>query len=199
MRAALAVVVVLAPGLAAADDAPPAIDPDPRAVAEAREANLVPESVREGFAIGIALGGAMQLGYGISESSGTGPGFNLRLGTVASPWLIWLLEISTTAYVAEDDSGKRRVNQSAVATVGAQIYVNDAFWLRGGAGVATFTRRTEDRETARFDGFGMLGSGGVDLLRRGGLAMSLEAMGSLARYDGATVIGAALQLGVSWY
>jgi hypothetical protein len=141
----------------------------------------------------------MQLGYGISESSGTGPGFNLRLGTVASPRWIWLLEISTTAYRARDDSNRDRINQSAVITVGGQLYVNDAFWLRGGAGFATFSRRTEDTETAQFGGFGTLGSGGFDLLRRGGLAMSLEVMGSLALYRDGTVFGSALQLGVSWY
>lgn len=194
--AALAVILGAAP--ARADEAP-AIRPDPRAVAEAREANLVPESVREGFAIGLAVGPAMQLGYGISESSGTGPGFNLRVGTVASPRWIWLLEISTTAYRAEDDRGVARVNQSAVVTFGGQLYVNDAFWLRGGPGFATFTRRTEDTETASFGGLGVVGAGGFDLLRRGGLAMSAEAMTSLALYRDGTVFGAALQLGVSWY
>lgn|GEM_PF-2526204 len=196
---ALVLALALAAGRAQADDAPPPIDPDPRAVDEAREANLVPTSVREGFAIGVALGPALQLGYGLSEASGTGTGFNLRVGTVASPRWVWLVEISTTAYLAEDDRAKTRVNQSAVLTFGGQLYVKDALWVRGGAGFASFTRRTEDTETMRFGGLGMVGAAGFDLVRRRGLAMSLEGMGSLALYKDGTVVGTSVLLGLSWY
>lgn len=209
-RAALA--LVLAPGLAIAapaapapaapapaDDAAPPIEPDARAVDEAREANLVPESVREGFAFGVALGPAMQLGYGISDATGRGFGLNLRFGTVASPRWIWLLELSITGYPREDAEKHTHVNQSAVATFGGQLYVNEGFWLRGGAGFASFTRRTDDTETAQFGGLGVTGAGGFDLIRRRGLAMSLEGMSSLALYGDGTVLGASVQLGLAWY
>lgn len=199
LLALVAAPAVVAAAPARTDEPPPPIDPDPRAVAEASEANLVPESVREGFAFGIAVGPAVQLGYGVRDATGKGPGVNLRFGTVASPSLIWLVEISTTAYQKEDDDGTQHINQSAVATFGAQIYVKEAFWIRGGAGFATFTRRSGDAETGSFGGLGASGAGGFDLLRRRGLALSIEGMGSLAFYESGTVLGVAVQTGLSWY
>ena len=174
MRAALAFALALAPTAARADDHHP-IRPDPRAVAAAREANLEPESVREGFAIGVAVGPAVQLAYGIGTATGSGAGFNLRLGTVASPRWVWLLELGTTAFPHGDTA-----NQSAVVTFGGQLY--------------------GDTETEQFGGLGALGAGGFDLFRRRGLAVSAEGATTLALYrGGSTVIGVSLQLGVSWY
>ncbi len=194
MRAALAFALAVAPLAARADDAPP-IKPDPRAVQAAREANLEPESVREGFAIGVAVGPAVQLAYGIGTATGSGAGFNLRLGTVASPRWVWLLELGTTAFPHGGTA-----NQSAVVTFGGQLYVREAFWLRGGGGFSSFTRRAGDTETEQFGGLGALGAAGFDVLRRRGLAVSAEGTATMALYrGGATVIGVSLQLGVSWY
>lgn len=198
MRAALALAVALLavalPAVAAADDDRP-IKPDPRAVEAAREANLEPESVREGFAIGVAVGPAIQLAYGIGTATGAGGGFNLRLGTVASPRWVWLIELAATAFPHDNTA-----NQSAVITVGGQLYVRPAFWLRGGAGFASFTRRAGDTETEQFGGLGGLGAAGFDLIRRRGLAISAEGASTLALYrGGSTVIGISLQLGLSWY
>ena len=165
MRAALALALALTPIAARADDEHP-IKADPRAVAAAREANLEPESVREGFAIGIAVGPAVQLAYGIGTATGSGAGFNLRLGTVASPRWVWLLELGTTAFPHGGTA-----NQSAVVTFGGQLYLREAFWLRGGAGFSSFTRRAGDTETEQFGGLGALGAGGFDLFRRRGLAV----------------------------
>jgi hypothetical protein len=194
MRAALAIAWALAPTAAGADDEHP-IRPDPRAVEAAREANLEPESVREGFAIGIALGPAVQLAYGVGTATGGGGGFNLRLGTVGSPRWVWLLELSATAFPHDDTA-----NQSAVVTFGGQLYLREAFWLRGGGGFASFTRRAGDTQTEQFGGVGALGAAGFDLFRRRGLALSAEGASTLALYrGGSTVIGISLQLGVSWY
>ena len=176
----VAVLVTLAPALAwAGDDRP--IRPDPRALAAAREANLEPVSAREGFAIGVAIGPALQLGYGIGTATGGGGGFDLRLGSVASKRWVWLIEVATTAFPHDGTA-----NQSAVISFGGQLYVQDAFWLRGGAGFASFTRRdASDAETEQFGGLGGIGAAGFDLLRRGGLAMSAEGMSTVALYRGA--------------
>lgn len=179
------------------DDEVRPIVPDSRAVEEAREANLVPVSVREGFAIGVAVGPAIQIGYSVADASGTGGGFNLRFGTVASPRWVWLLEIGTTTFKS---SRAGTLNSSAVFSVGGQLYVNDAFWLRGGAGLAAFTRRNDTTMEERSGGgFGVTGAGGFDLVRRGGLALSIEATSHVARYREGTIFGASLQLGLSWY
>lgn len=202
----LAVLLALGAGRAAGDaavaipDLPPAPRPDPRAVAQAREANFEPTSVREGFAIGAALGPSMQLGFQISESSGTGGGFGLRLGTVASPRWVWLLELAATVYRREDDTGKVRLNQSALLTFGGQLYLRDALWLRGGLGFANFTRRTENLlADSSFSGIGMTAAAGYDLYHDGGLAWSIELLALGARYRAGTVLGGSLQVGLSWY
>ncbi|HVV84137.1 MAG TPA: hypothetical protein VHE35_13775, partial [Kofleriaceae bacterium] len=188
-----------APRVAPDDDAPPP-RPDGRAVAQAREANFEPTSVREGFAIGASLGPSMQLGFSIDESSGTGGGFGVRLGTVGSPRWVWLLELAATVYRRTNDQGQVRLNQSALLTFGGQLYLRDATWVRGGVGFANFTRRTE-RTSAddSFSGVGFTAAAGYDLYRDGGLAWSLEVLGLGARYRAGTVLGGSLQVGLSWY
>ncbi len=183
-------------------DEPELIKPDRRAVAEAREANLEPESLRQGLAIGVAFGPSMQVGSGISQATGTGGGFAVRFGTVASPRWVWLLEVATTVYrqkiTGQDD---HKLNQSMVISLGGQLYLKDAFWVRGGGGPATFTRRLEgeDEVSARFWGVGVVGAGGLDVMRRRSFAVSLEALAALARYRDGYVGGGTLQLGLSWY
>lgn len=181
-------------------DEPEPIRPDRRAVQEAREANLEPESVREGLAVGVAVGPNVQIGFGIDKSTGTGGSFALRFGTVASPRWVWLLELSSTAYQETDAAGGSKVNQSTLFTLGGQLYLKDAFWLRGGGGMANFTRRvrTMDPESS-FLGVGVIGAGGLDVLRRRSLAISLEVLTTLARYRDGFVAGGTLQLGLSWY
>ena len=157
--------------------------------------------MREGLAIGVAFGPNIQLGFGIRESSGTGGSFAVRFGTVASPRWVWLLEIASTAYLQKDEDGEDRTNQSTLFTLGGQVYVKEAFWLRGGGGLAHFTRRTETmgRATTSFWGAGVIGAGGLDLFRRRSLAISLEVLTTLARYRDGSVAGATMQLGFSWY
>jgi hypothetical protein len=209
-RAALALAMVAAaaaPAFAQPGGAPEPLDepdpikPDRRAVEEASEANLEPESRRQGLAIGVAVGPSMQVGFDISESTGTGGSFAVRFGTVASPRWVWLLELATTAYRKDVPGGDPKINQSALFTLGGQLYVKEAFWLRGGGGPANFTRRTEraGETTASFWGFGVIGAGGLDVMRRRSFAVSLEALTALARYRDGYVAGGTLQLGLSWY
>ena len=205
VRLACAAVLAVGAGAAAADEAPPSTEtppprPDARAVSEAREANFEPVSVRDGFAIGAALGPSMQLGFGIDESSGTGGGFGLRVGTVASPRWVWLLELAATVYRHQEPGGAVRLNQSALLTFGGQLYLREAIWIRGGVGFASFTRRTENGAADdSFSGVGVTAATGFDLYHDGGLAWSLEVLSLGARYRDGTVLGGSMQLGLSWY
>jgi hypothetical protein len=207
---AVAIEAAAAARVAVADDAddadgadagdPRPSPPDPRAVAQAREANFEPLSVREGFAIGVALGPSMQLGFDVAEASGTGGGFGLRLGTVASPRWVWLVELAATVYRRRNDDGVLRLNQSALLTAGGQLYLREALWLRGGVGLASFTRRDEnDRADETFYGVGSTAAAGYDLYHDGGLAWSIELLSLAARYRAGVVLGGSLQLGLSWY
>ena len=58
--------------------------PDPAAV-NAGEANLEPIAQRQGLAFTLAIGGAVTLGFGINDSTGTGGSGVLRLAHVATP------------------------------------------------------------------------------------------------------------------
>jgi hypothetical protein len=184
-------------------DEPDPIKPDRRAVSEAREANLEPESVREGLAFGVAFGPNMQVGFGIEKSTGTGGSIAFRFGTVASPRWVWLLEVANTAYQESaviDGDTVRKLNQSRLFTLGAQLYLSDAFWLRGGGGLANFTRRiAANTPETSFWGAGVVGAGGLDVVRRRSLAVSLEVLTALARYRDGSVAAGTLQLGLSWY
>jgi hypothetical protein len=217
MTRALVIAFVLAPALAAAQPSaePPApagnpadepedkpIKPDRRAVAEAREANLEPESARSGLAVGIAFGPNVQVSSGIDNASGTGGGFALRFGTVASPRWVWLFELANTGFRQLDTTdGEYKLNSSTLFTLGGQLYLKEAFWLRGGGGAANFTRRAErgGDPTESFWGVGVIGAGGLDVMRRKSLAVSLEVLTTLARYRGGFVGAGTMQLGLSWY
>jgi hypothetical protein len=212
MTRALLVALWLAPAVAAAQPgAAPAdksdepedkpIKPDPRAVAEAREANLEPESQRSGLAVGFAVGPNVQISSGLRDASGTGAGLAIRFGTVASPRWVWLAELASTAYRQSDGTGDAKVNSSTLFTLGGQLYAKEAFWFRGGAGPANFTRRSErgGDPSASFWGFGVIGAGGLDIVRRHSLAISLEVLTTLARYRDGFVGAGSMQLGVSWY
>jgi hypothetical protein len=176
------------------------IKPDPRAVAEAREANLEPESQRSGLAVGFAFGPNVQISSGLRDASGTGGGLAIRFGTVASPRWVWLAELASTGYVQKEATGNK-VNSSTLFTLGGQLYAKEAFWFRGGAGPANFTRRSErgGDPSASFWGFGVIGAGGLDIVRRHSLAISLEVLTTLARYRDGFVGAGSMQLGFSWY
>ncbi|MCE9580364.1 MAG: hypothetical protein K8W52_45015 [Deltaproteobacteria bacterium] len=179
---------------------PPPSPPDPAAVEQASEANLDEPAGRSGFRLGAALGPATQLGFGIDESSGVGFGVSLRIGTSASPRLAWMVELAFTGYRAENNLGQATTNTSSLTVLGAQLHVRDSFWLRGGAGFATFSRRTETGPANRvFAGVGAVGGAGFDVLRRGSFAVSLEACATAAFYGSGTVLGGFGALGVMFY
>ena len=206
--------LVLAAATASAGAAPaaPAADPprpsppDAGAAEQASDANFDPATPHRGFLIGASIGPAMQLGFRVKDSSGTGPGLSLRIGTAATRRLSWLLEIASTGYRHEQsaptmvgDTPKPAVNSSALLAVGAQYYLRDVIWIRGGAGLATFTLRSGGADNQVFFGAGALGGAGFDVLRRGRFALSLELTMIGSRYADGFIGGGFTALGASWY
>ena len=180
--------------------------PDPGAAEQASDANFAPASPHRGFLIGAALGPAMQLGFGIADSSGTGPGFSLRIGTAATRRLSWLLEVANTGYLHDVmstppvDPPKRAANTSALLAVGGQYYLRDVVWVRAGVGLATFTLRSQPGTKNKvFFGAGALAGAGFDLLRRGRFALSLEFTVLGSRYREGFIGGGFSALGASFY
>ena len=202
-------------GRARADEVPPAgaapesaeadrdddeIVPDRRARAQAAEANLEPERQREGLAIGVLLGPSMQVGFGIEEASAVGGSFDLRLGTSATDRLAWFVDFLLTGTARQDDTSSNTINQNATLTLGAQLYLLHALHLRAGAGLSSLTLRSESDAAQRSrGGLGVLGGGGLDLLRQGRFALSGDVTFTFSVYDGGAVGAFVAQLGATWY
>lgn len=215
-RAAVGVLVLAAAGTARAGgpgEAAPApaseepddeIVPDRRAVRQAAEANLEPERLREGFAIGFAIGPTMQIGFGddLAEASGTGGSIGLRIGTSATERLAWFLDFVIAGMPREGDTGKNKLNQSAALAVGAQFFPLQALWIRGAVGLATATLRSETTtamEPNQHTGLALLAGGGIDFLRRGRFALSGQLTFITGVYGGGAATAAVSALGLTWY
>jgi hypothetical protein len=217
MRLALALLALLA-GTASADPPkkrkplPPYVPgpPDPAAVDRASEANLVSNRSRQGFVFGVAIGPGLQIGVGVDErKTGTGGGFAIRVGQVATPSTNLILQAATTvlpykAMVVVDgmNDTKTRLNQSTVLCLGAQHYFNSALWLLAGAGLANYTSRIEGdtrTETDNTAGVGGILSFGVDIVRRKNVTLAVELEGNGAIYSDGFIIGGFLGLGLGVY
>jgi len=176
---------------------PPPSPPDEDAIAQVEESNL--EWPRDGFRISLSVGPSMQVGFDISESSGSGVGFSLRLGTASGPRSAWILEAAATGYLAEDDAGQTRTNNSTLLAVGSQLHLAEAAWIRFGGGYTTFSRDTEETSVTDFRGVGAVAAAGYDVVRRGRFALSTELV-ILAAYYGSGYVGSGFfGLGVTGY
>jgi hypothetical protein len=191
IRAAAALAVILA-----ASAAPVAADPYRQGEGAFR---------RDGFAVGFALGPAVFVGGGeLDDIQGVGGDLNLRVGTTASDRMLWLLELQAGGYVVEvNREGQKDTtnNNHSTLTVGAQLYLREVLWLRGGLGVATVAEKQGDmvEEVVRKSGLAGVIGGGVDVFRRGVFAMDVELVITGAMFDGAAVGHSALMLGLMWY
>ena len=135
MRLAAALLVAVA-GVASADDVPPTKPPDPSAV-QAGEANLESNAARQGLVFTFAPGGAITLGFGVNDSTGTGGGASLRIAHVATPRALVTLEIVGSALFHQVTMGMGDAavtdtftNQFTSFLVGVQAYANPALFVR---------------------------------------------------------------------
>jgi len=166
--------------------------PDPDAAEQAAEANL--ESPRSGFRIALALGASMQLAAGLKDGSGAAGGASLRVGTAIGPRLAWLFDVTSTGFLRENAATNITINRNAAITLGLQWHLADSLWVRGGAGLANFSRPSKEGtgDETLFTGYGAVAGGGYDVVRRGGLAVSAELSFVAGLYPGDGLIGAGL-------
>ena len=194
MKLAVGVLLVLT-STAIADDA----SPDPAAV-QAGEANLEPIASRQGFAVTLAAGGGVTLGFGVNDSTGTGGAGVLRIAHVATPRSLVTLELVFGGLLHQVQEGmgptaetKTYVNQVSNVLVGGQFYANQALWFRiaGGFGrylgneVTLEARPGQPRKVGdiRLAGPAMSVGAGVDFVRlkRVRIGAELLATGMLNR------------------
>ena len=166
-----------------------------------------PPVKRDGFAFGVAIGpGIFKGAGGMDELQGVGGDFNLRLGTAAGHRLLWLVEVVAGGYLVEvTDAGGMDQTYNALTTLtfGAQIYLREALWLRGGAGFAGFLERKgrggEIDQDSQRSGIGFIGGGGYDFFRRGRFAVSIEFASTIGGFRSGPLGQASVLLGIAWY
>jgi hypothetical protein len=160
---------------------------------------------RQGFAFGIGLGTGATSGFGgfdIQGLGGTGGSLSLHVGTTASERMLWLVQLDVAA--DPDTQGDSTVvNQHSTLTLGAQYYVREVVWVKGGLGFSGLVLGRDPEATndidRRMSGLGLMSAGGYDLLRSGLFALSLELAGNAGVYGQGLIASMAVRLSANWY
>ena len=188
MKAGLVVIAVAAPAWAE-----PAPDP---AAAQVGEANLESTASRKGYVVTLAVGGAVTLGFGVNDSTGTGGAGTLRLAYVATPRTLVTIELAGSALFHQVKMGTETetyTNQVTNLLVGAQVYANAALWFRIAGGFGRYLGdevlldaapgTPQRRGDLRLAGPAVAGGAGVDIARfwRFRLGAEIQATGMLNR------------------
>lgn len=158
---------------------------------------------RKGMVIGFAVGGAVMKGVGdLSDIGGVGPSASLRVGTVATSKLLWLLTLDNATYLVKDQLGDVKVNQNLVLTLGGQYFLRDALWLRAGVGLGGYARRAQQVQgppEKQSGGLAFSFGLGVDVWFRDNWVVNLELVSASTVVDGGLVSQGGLMLALSRY
>ncbi len=176
---------------------------------------LEPENGRSGFALGFGVGPGLFAGGGdYGELLGSGVFTTLRIGTSAGPRMLWLLQLDSVAYLAEDEvvdppqeDRPTHTNIHSTLTVAMQYYLREGIWCKGGAGVASIAERQakedveegESRSQTISSGLGLMTSFGFDLYRRYSLALDVEAGLGLGIYSDGVIGQLGVRMALNWY
>jgi hypothetical protein len=179
--------------------APPPSPPDPAATEQATDANFDEDAPHHGFRIAAAIGPGVQLG-GVPSSTGGGGGLSLRLGAAASRRVALLFAVDLTTILEQPKGGSLTANTSSVFSLGPQVYLREALWVRAGVGIASFQQRvgTATQGQHLYGGPGGEVGVGVDFLRRERFAMAIEVNAMAAIYRDGFVGGGFLGLGLQY-
>jgi hypothetical protein len=196
-----AVLVVAMPAVALAET-----KPDP-AAARAAEANLESQARRKGLTLQFGIGGAITFGFGYDETLERGFGTSLRLGSVARENLVFTIEALSFTLLhkpaAEDGMAATQKNLVNNLLVGAQYYVNPAFWVRGALGANSYIGERVVRGDGtvgdlRTAGLAGAAGAGVEVLRfRRGVALGFEVVSMLAFSKEGTLSSSSFMLDLS--
>lgn len=154
--------------------------------------------VREGFFIGLGIGGGS---FGCSACSGRESGLSGQLklgGTLNSRWLVG---VESNAWTKEE-SGARLTHANVSAM--AQFYpaATNGFFLRGGIGVSSLEVRVSSGGTsltARESGLGLTAGLGYDVRVGGNFSISPYGAFGWGDHEGGSVNTFQLGLGVTWH
>lgn len=134
MRLALALLLSLS-GLAHADDSEPA-------VTHAGEANLDPKGSRTNIQFTGAIGGAVSIGFSMTDANGSGGALSLRIGEPMTPEWMLNLELGSVTQPHRAFDKTLELDQSTALLVGASYYLSDAFFMRGSIGFGSYMKKS---------------------------------------------------------
>lgn len=198
MRLALALLVALAAPASAEERDDDEIVPDRRARRAAAEANLEPARKREGFAFGATLLSGLQVGT-LDEIYGSGGGLDLRVGTSATDRLTYFVDLVNLDIPRKDDASAIAHNLTLALTAGAQVFLFETLWVRGGVGFGRILVASDPMPHPRHRGLMALTGGGMDLLRRGRFALSGEVTFVSGVYRRGVSSSFLFGIGLTWY
>jgi hypothetical protein len=172
---------------------------------------------RSGFTFGVSPMGASFAATDCCAIEGAGAALSLRVGTGATPSMLWILQLDSGAVAVRDAEDAVHLNTNVALTLGAQVYARRALWWKVGAGFATYTIReggdTTDAASLERNGYALLASVGYDVFRARRFVIDLEIISVVAVYPagGATITGGdadadagviaqmGLGFGLQWY
>ena len=194
---------LLAPAVVRADVTPAAPEPppDPAAV-EAGDANLESTSLRRGFILTLALGGAFSIGLGMDNATGSGGAATLRLAHVANARTVFAAEIVGSALFFDVLDKLYRTDVQSFLLSG-QYYLNQALWLRAGLGFGRYgagAHRVGElvvREPFRLAGPAGSAGAGVDIVRLKRFRASIEVCSTAMLNREGVLVSNALLFGFS--
>jgi len=169
---------------------------------------LESDTGRSGFAIGFGLGPGLFAGGGeYGDLLGTGVDTSLRIGTSAGPRTLWILQLDSVAYLAEDEvtnppsDSTTHTNIHSTLTLGMQYYVREVLWCKGGAGMASIAQRQQrgSKNETLSSGFGLMASCGMDFYRRHSLALDVESAFGLGIYSDGAIGQFGVKMALNWY
>ncbi len=164
----------------------------------------VADSDRRGFLIGIGVGPSGMQGFGVEGIRGVGGSIFLRVGTVATPRLLWVLQLEIDAEPMETPDGESiAFERLSSLNLGAQYYLRRAISTRGGIGVSTLSRGI-DPETQEVGGGesvapSFYGALAYDVARVRRLHISIELGVLVGLHEGGAVSATSLRLAGTWY
>jgi hypothetical protein len=170
-------------GIAHADPAPIADPPKPDApdpaARRAGDANLEPTGQRHGLTLSAAIGAALTVGVGLSDSVGRGGAVSLRVGQTMTENSVLTVELQSTTVLREVGTD-HVTNQDTNFMVGAQYFIGSSLFLRFAGGIGDYIRNKVDSGmvgvlgTRKVAGPVGIGSGGLDYIHSRHVSLDFE-------------------------
>jgi hypothetical protein len=152
---------------------------------------------REGFLIGFALGGGALSCKDCASKAG--PVVDFQVGLMVNDRLAIMLDGMGMAVAESDNDFGDVTTTNGLATIAAQYWVADRFWLKGGIGAGTTRATSEGHELASDSGLAVMGAAGYELLQKGKLALDLQARFGSTKHQGGRISQLTASIGFNWH